>query len=451
MGGMYVIKVLLVDDEQYIREGLRQLVDWEEYGYEIIGEAGNGVDAIAILEESQVDVVFVDIRMPKMTGLELIEYVQEKLHRNIQFVILTGYADFEYARMAIRMHVKNYMLKPIQKEELSDILHKLNKEHQIMQVKEQEHYFFAVSAALLLIPEMYQKNNQTEAEFLDALQRRMSHHFSQTFQVYAGSQENSLEDIRKSFRSVRVSRCLYGLSEDKNKVFYEDAAGRKTSFEISESDIDTLLSAVRENDREKIEAAAQKVFAGIRNSEMNLEMISASIYHILYRLMEMVKEFDDETNQQEIFEYIGNESFHHLVMMGRPEEITDFFADYAGYFAQVRSQENRNILDKIDAYVKEHYMEKISLRSLGEMFYINNVYLGQLYKKRYHIVFRDYLNQLRLEKAKELLEDTDTRIYRIAEETGFGKADYFINKFVQVYGITPNQYRMKFKKSGRGN
>ena len=55
------------------------------------------------------------------------------------------------------------------------------------------------------------------------------------------------------------------------------------------------------------------------------------------------------------------------------------------------------------------------------------------------------------EKAKELLEDTDTRIYRIAEETGFGKADYFINKFVQVYGITPNQYRMKFKKSGRGN
>ena len=260
-----------------------------------------------------------------------------------------------------------------------------------------------------------------------------------------------MEDIRKSFRSVRVSRCLYGLSEDKNKVFYEDAAGRKTSFEISESDIDTLLSAVRENDREKIEAAAQKVFAGIRNSEMNLEMISASIYHILYRLMEMVKEFDDETNQQEIFEYIGNESFHHLVMMGRPEEITDFFADYAGYFAQVRSQENRNILDKIDAYVKEHYMEKISLRSLGEMFYINNVYLGQLYKKRYHIVFRDYLNQLRLEKAKELLEDTDTRIYRIAEETGFGKADYFINKFVQVYGITPNQYRMKFKKSGRGN
>lgn len=467
-----MIKVLLVDDEQYIREGLRQLVDWEEYGYEIIGEAGNGVDAIAILEESQVDVVFVDIRMPKMTGLELIEYVQEKLHRNIQFVILTGYADFEYARMAIRMHVKNYMLKPIQKEELSDILHKLNKEHQIMQVKEQEivSYLQAIlkefcghgvpimeteeeisGAALLLIPEMYQKNNQTEAEFLDALQRRMSHHFSQTFQVYAGSQENSLEDIRKSFRSVRVSRCLYGLSEDKNKVFYEDAAGRKTSFEISESDIDTLLSAVRENDREKIEAAAQKVFAGIRNSEMNLEMISASIYHILYRLMEMVKEFDDETNQQEIFEYIGNESFHHLVMMGRPEEITDFFADYAGYFAQVRSQENRNILDKIDAYVKEHYMEKISLRSLGEMFYINNVYLGQLYKKRYHIVFRDYLNQLRLEKAKELLEDTDTRIYRIAEETGFGKADYFINKFVQVYGITPNQYRMKFKKSGRGN
>lgn len=525
-----MIRVLLVDDEQFIREGLRQIVNWQEYGYEIAAEASNGMEAITILEEMQIDVMFADIRMPGMTGLELIEYVQDQLCRNIHFVILTGYADFEYARTAIRMRVKDYMLKPVQKQELITILQRLNEEHQVMQVKEKEQFWYHLAAiihgkytqedmdaaaaelisadsykyismecpglhesmtdtqsnvqtvtadgqqeiiayvqtvlgeyaghgipimeteeelcgaALILIPQMYQKTGQSETDFLEGLQRRISQHFSETFQFYAGNAVDGLDKLNQSFRSVRVSRCLYGLGEEKERVFEKETGGSRISFEIEETDVDALLAAVRANDRSQIERAAQKIFAGICSSDMNLEMLSASIYHILYRLMEMVREFDDETNQQEILEYIGKESFHHLVMMGKQEEITDFFADYAGYFAQVRDYANRNVIDYVDAYVREHYMEKISLRSLGEMFYINNVYLGQLYKKRYGIVFRDYLNGLRLEQAKRLLEETDLRIYRIAEDTGFGKPDYFINKFVQAYGITPNQYRMKLKK-----
>ena len=61
------------------------------------------------------------------------------------------------------------------------------------------------------------------------------------------------------------------------------------------------------------------------------------------------------------------------------------------------------------------------------------------------------MNQLRIDRAAQLLRDSNLRVYAIAEQVGFHNADYFINKFVQVYGITPNQYRMKFKKSGRGN
>lgn len=76
--------------------------------------------------------------------------------------------------------------------------------------------------------------------------------------------------------------------------------------------------------------------------------------------------------------------------------------------------------------------------------------LGQLYKKKYGIVFRDYLNNLRLEKAKELLCGTNLRIYAIAEKTGFGKAEYFINKFVQANHMTPNQYRIRSQKISAG-
>lgn len=123
-----MIKVLLVDDEQFIRQGLKQLVDWKKYGCQIMAEAENGMDAIRILEEMDIDLVFVDIRMPGMTGMELISYVQRNLHRPIRFVILTGYAEFEYARKALQMSVIDYMLKPVQEEELIGILKRVNME-----------------------------------------------------------------------------------------------------------------------------------------------------------------------------------------------------------------------------------------------------------------------------------------------------------------------------------
>ena len=102
-------------------------------------------------------------------------------------------------------------------------------------------------------------------------------------------------------------------------------------------------------------------------------------------------------------------------------------------------------------YLNKTIDQKHTLADIASYCHLSNSECCRLFQRNVHLSPVDYLNQLRLEKAKELLEDTDTRIYRIAEETGFGKADYFINKFVQVYGITPNQYRMKFKKSGRGN
>ena len=123
-----MIRVLLVDDEQFIRQGLRMLINWEEYGYQVVAEAENGVDAIRILEEGGIDLVFVDIKMPGMTGLELISYVRENISAQTRFVILTGYAEFDYARQAMQMRVIDYMLKPVQEKELVAILKRINRD-----------------------------------------------------------------------------------------------------------------------------------------------------------------------------------------------------------------------------------------------------------------------------------------------------------------------------------
>lgn len=525
-----MMKVLLVDDEQFIRQGLRALVDWEAYGCQVVAEAENGIEAIRILEEGGIDLAFVDIKMPGMTGIELISYVRENLSWQVRFVLLTGYAEFAYARKAMRMNVSDYMLKPVQETELLSILKRVSQDYQKEKQEQQEKYDFHIShillgkfseedirqaqkclkaqeswkyvsfefdqsqeafarlghhqkmeqqialrhylqgllgdyfchavplagtegeifgAGLLLAKCLYEGQGLEEGAYLEQLQKRANQHFPYRVQVYVG-QAGSLGQLHRSVASIQVARCLHGLAREEGQVMdYGRFRDRKPSFGVQEDAVRQLLEAVKGNQRPEIAQCAKAIFTQIRDSGMNLEMVNASIYHILYRLMEMVREFDDETNQQEILAYIGKESFNKLVLSGSTEEITGFFYDYAGYLAQVRRQESRNVLDKVDDYVQGHYREKLSLKSLGEMFHVNNVYLGQLYKKRHGMVFRDYLNELRIEKAQELLAGTDKRIYAIAQEVGFGKVEYFINKFVQKNQMTPNQYRIQKRMEKR--
>ncbi|NLP16065.1 MAG: response regulator [Clostridiales bacterium] len=117
-----MIKVMIVDDEPYIRQGLKILINWEQLGFQICEEAANGNEAIKKLEKKDIDLVITDIKMPGMDGLELIEYTREHISKKIRFIILSGFYEFEYAKKAIKFNVDDYVLKPVQKEELIKVL-----------------------------------------------------------------------------------------------------------------------------------------------------------------------------------------------------------------------------------------------------------------------------------------------------------------------------------------
>lgn len=117
-----MIKVLIVDDEPFIRQGLKILINWEQYGFEISGEASNGCEAVELLKQERFDLIITDIKMPQMDGLKLIEYTREHISKDLRFVILSGFYEFEYAKKAIRYDVADYVLKPVQKEELVRVL-----------------------------------------------------------------------------------------------------------------------------------------------------------------------------------------------------------------------------------------------------------------------------------------------------------------------------------------
>ncbi|HCM14171.1 MAG TPA: two-component system response regulator, partial [Lachnospiraceae bacterium] len=113
-----MIKVMIVDDEPFIRQGLMILIHWEQYGFCICGEASNGKEAIERMREQEFDLVITDIKMPQMGGLELIAYTWEHISKEIRFIILSGFYEFEYAKKAIKYDVADYVLKPVQREEL---------------------------------------------------------------------------------------------------------------------------------------------------------------------------------------------------------------------------------------------------------------------------------------------------------------------------------------------
>ncbi|MEK3768340.1 response regulator [Paenibacillus sp. FSL R5-0887] len=120
-------KIILVDDEDEVREGIKQKISWSKYGFELVGDFDNGRDALEAIEQHRPDVIITDICMPFMDGLGLARAVMDR-YRDMKVIIVTGYEDFEYAKQAITLKVTEYLLKPINAREFAEFLSKMKQD-----------------------------------------------------------------------------------------------------------------------------------------------------------------------------------------------------------------------------------------------------------------------------------------------------------------------------------
>ena len=119
--------VFIADDELIIRQGLKCIIDWEAFGFKIAGEAANGEDALNFITSSHPDLVLIDIRMPKMLGLDVVKTARQKGFKG-KVIILSGFADFKYAQSAIRTGVDYYLTKPLEEDELAQTLNEIKEQ-----------------------------------------------------------------------------------------------------------------------------------------------------------------------------------------------------------------------------------------------------------------------------------------------------------------------------------
>ena len=121
LGGLQMETLFIADDEKNIRDGLKCILEWETLGFALCGEAANGEEALSGILQKKPSLVLLDIRMPKLTGIDIVRIAREQGYTG-RFIILSGYSDFSYAQAAIRYGVEYYLTKPIDEDELLEAI-----------------------------------------------------------------------------------------------------------------------------------------------------------------------------------------------------------------------------------------------------------------------------------------------------------------------------------------
>ncbi|WP_342554283.1 response regulator transcription factor [Paenibacillus sp. FSL R7-0652] len=518
-----MINVLIVDDEPFIRQGLLLLIDWNALGFQICGQASNGVQALECIRKVQPDLVISDIKMPEMDGMQLAKIIYEQYGGEMKMVLLSGFYEFEYAKQAIKYQVNDYILKPIVKDELLQVLEAFRasflerteekrhqeKQEQIVMVQhvqsillgsadeetlahvrtqygdaakfrclmietesgreQQADWCLHVEASmnqnhagtvlksftgeknriLHIVTDLLLKQEALSLEqYVTRLYAELSGIQSAAVAIYAGKEVSRLEELHESYYSCSRIKSLrffsaygpiYYYEHMDTTVFNNQPAGREKQL------FDGLIQAIEEQRIGDIHSHAQAIFQFFLEQRIEPGIVGIHLHYLAYTLLGLVNSDHAQRNPDE--EWLQStflqENYAMLSMEENIENLCEFSYKCADKLKEQQKWNAMGVLARVEAYIHEHYTENISLKLLGEHFYMNSAYLGQIFKKHYGISFSDYLNQIRIEEAARLLRRTDYRVYEIAAMVGYRDSDYFINRFEKVRGETPAQYRKR--------
>jgi two-component system response regulator YesN len=531
-------KLLLVDDEVDVREGVVQEVDWLSLGFQVVATAENGKEAAELLEKLKPDVLVTDIRMPFMNGLELSEMIRST-YPTTKIIILTGFEEFEYAQRAIRLQIDEYLLKPFSSQEFVNVLRKVK--HQIdeeMAAREnaeilKEHYekSLPVLQQVFLSSLIARKLPEREIE-----SKSLAYHLSlegkgfvvsvirvdalpeeeggiaadkalQQFAVYNIAEEiaakydrihtfihnedvilftvspyanreqvlnetlSTVEFIRQCVEkylkctvtigigsvATRVTDVKYSYESASQALDYRPVLGHNRTICIDDVETRTNSEPVRFDElKQQALIRCIKVGTMVELSDMIEEMFRelteangmvkdnhVYLLELIASILRVAK--DTDVRLDTVFGPEAN-LFARIDRFQDLEEAKRWMYDVSSkmmmHIVSNRQSTQKKLIEKAKGYVKQYYSDPdLSIQLLCGELHISAGYFSSIFKKETRVTFVAYLQQVRMEAAKESLRSTELKTFEIAEQVGYTDPNYFSFSFKKLFGISPKEYR----------
>lgn len=531
---MSLYRIILVDDEEEVRKGIIRKIDWSRLGFEVVGDAENGAEALEKIEQLEPEVVMTDIRMPFMDGLTLTEKIRQK-YPSMKVLIFSGFDDFEYAQQAIKLNVTEYILKPVNVEELSEILTRVKKnldeeisqrrdaallresyqkslpilrevflndlargtaDGHIIEEKLREYSVDILYAkkwvtALLHIemdnpdrPDALQKElvpisvrqiaednlkdycrftifnssagitliaaideNQSQTELLDHLGdicKECRRVLDVTITIAVGHSCQDLSEISRGYQSA-VDALGYKAIVGTGHVIYindvEPVSRGKLKFD--NADENDFITAVKFGPEEKIRETIKKLTERMGDAKVHArqqQLYMLSLFNCITRLMQ---QYDLTT--REIFD--TEQQYLDLpAAIGKPEAFESWILEAALRIHESLNRERDNTTKKVileaRRYIENHYQDpSLSVEMICRELHMSPAYFSTMFRKVTGQTYIAYLTEVRLQKAVELLNETDDKTYVIAQKVGYQEQNYFSYVFKKRFGISPTKYR----------
>lgn len=537
-------KLLVCDDEKWIRQGLRMRITHMELPFSDVYEAQDGKEAAEIIDTYQPEVVVTDIRMDKTNGLELIEQAMTR-YPEMQFIIVSGYGEFSYAEKAIRLGVCSYLLKPVDEEELYNALklaisriencRMTNKSRNAEKMLGEDNRKIRLENAvngIFLSSGQHHPDLQEQLCKLwnipDAWYQCMAVRIEGSSFEASGFEYQDMELLKYGICNVveelaemeqiqlQVCRDLHDLNKvllliaNTDRVELERQTSRmavrvmysitkKLRLTITVSVSGLHESIVREMYGETKMAEHYKFIKGVnRIYYYNGNLGDAQNISLPESQLELLRRYLQERNMTGIREVVhkllaiptdkawaGNYLFclylniinmvlniypDTLWLLGKPDknymdiqclehfetnaQIESYLCGILAEVCQYKSGQERSVtmncktlMKQVKEYLDRNYMREITLGNVASLFNMNATYFSTLFKQEIGKPFTQYLRDVRMKKACELLRDSNVNTEFIATSVGYQDMLYFYRVFKRTIGMTPTEYRRRCRES----
>ena len=539
-----MIKLLIVDDEEQIRRGIKKYVQSLGFPIELIETAADGEEALRYSYTIEPDILITDVVMPGMDGIELAKQVRE-YNCNIKIIMISGYSDIEYMKHAFKFEAVDYILKPVDILELRSVLSKviarIEEERRDRESKEimrrklgesmpllREKFLFnfvsggysesryvlerlefldihilrqksyvvidflvgnsvftdkeqdrqeQIQLDTLGVYELLKRKgekfpgftvfngheheiiiiisfhtqhladgyNHFLTDFITDIQKDVYLQYGRSITAGIGNAAMDIMEIPESYRqSVEAVNQRFTLGKG-NIIFYSDIHSQEELKFILPKDMQKeLISCIYSGNISGANTVLDSIFLGLQNkifkfTDRTIQVIKLELISFILRL---TRDIDISIDNRF---YLKNLDWNQVMQLDTLNEIKDWLEKTLMFVCesgmQARKSKSILIVDKAKEIITNCYKEPISVQYVADLLKISSNYLSALFKQETGVNFTEYMTQVRLSKARELMKDPSLKVYEICSMVGYEDQNYFARTFKKHFGISPSEFR----------